>query len=301
MSLNRRKFVKILSRGAAVLTGWPLLMGRAGAAAAAGADPGGRPGPGQTHLGRRFDGERMKYQCGFFIFPHAADAQVSFRMLDATRCRAVLWGKTRGIIGLVTLFREDRYVADMRLVDGGRRLETVRLHEYVNIGRMRDRKVHIYDHRRRVVIEQTIDNKTGRVKKTKSKPMPPKGLCDDYLTAFYNFRGGVYGPLKPGRSFRIQSNPHGQIDHVDIRVATLAEARRKRPRFNYHLDWYWLLEIKLDKDFVHSRTGVFQGWLNHREIPVGGIIPDVRIFGDVWGHLSERRPPKCERSGSGHP
>jgi hypothetical protein len=293
MNLDRRHFLKIIGRGAAVLTGWPLLAGRAWAAASRAAGSAVRPN--QSHLGRRFDGERMKYRCGFFIFPHAADTQISFRMLDDTRCRAVLSGRTRGIVGLFTLFRQDRYVADMRLVDGGRRLETIQLHEYVNIGRMRDRKIHVYDRRKRVVIEKTIDNVSGRILKTKSKPMPPKGLCDDYLTAFYNFRGGVYGPLAPGRSFRIQSNPHGHLKRVDIRVATRAEARQKRPPFDYGLEWHWLLEVKLDKDFLHSRTGVFQGWLDRNEIPVGGIIPDVKIFGDVWGYLADRRPPKSER------
>ncbi len=295
--MDRRTFFSLWPALTAAGAGWPWLTAATAATSASRVrKPTGIHLDGLPHVGRRFDGERMRYVCGFFIFPRAADAQVSFRMLDDQRCRAVLWGRTRGIIGLVTLFREDRYIADMRLVDGGRRLQSVQLHELVNIGRMRDRKVHVYDQQKRVVIEKTVDVETGRVKHVKSKPMPPTGPCDDYLTAFYNFRNGVYGPLAPGRHYHIQSNPHGHMKQVDIEVATMAEARAKRPKVRYGLDWHWMLKVKLDKNFVHSRDGLFQGWLAKDGLPVGGIIPNVNIFGDVWGYLVDRRPPKRERS-----
>lgn len=245
--------------------------------------------PGRDHIGRRFHLERLRYKCGFLFFTHAADAEIRFEMKPNGRmCQVWLWGRTRGVIGFFTEFRQDHYVADMELVDGGRRLLSRQVYEKVIVGSDRDEKVTIYDQEKRMVIEKQYDVKTGKVKKVKQKPMPKTGYCDDYLTAFYNFRQGVYGPIRPGAKFHIQSNPLGKVKTVEIEIGAEQEAKRRRPVVRHGLDYFRLLKVKLGKKFLRSRTGTFEGWLAKDGTPVGAVIPGMSFFGDVWGYLVKK-------------
>jgi hypothetical protein len=120
----------------------------------------------------------------------------------------------------------------------------------------------------------------------------PRGVVyDDFLTAFYNFRRGVYGKIQRGKRYRVRTIPKKGVSTIDVEIATREEELRRRHGEGNKGPKEYYVTLFLDKEITRSRTGRVKGWVSKNLVPIEGTIEDVVLFGDVHGVLiGESRP-----------
>ena len=245
---------------------------------------------GVKDLAPDFRGEELRYQIRFLWFNPAAMGRVLFEKAEENHVyRAVLEGETSGLIGWLTRYRRDTYISSMELIDGGKRLRPLRFEEDVVIGHKIRKKITFFDYGARKLIKRRM-NRRGVFIHTEES-IPPGGECEDFLTAFYNFRRGVYGKIQRGKRYRIRTIPKGGISTIDVEVATREEETRRRQGEGNSRDREYYITLFLDKEITRSRTGKIEGWVSKDLVPIEGTIDDVVLVGDVHGFLiGEKRP-----------
>ena len=116
-------------------------------------------------------------------------------------------------------------------------------------------------------------------------------VLDDPIGAFYNFRYGAYGPIKEGREYRIATFPKdGKIRWITIRVAT-EEEKTRRLRANRDQGVAYLVDLRVDKEIIGSKSGRIEVMFDRDLVPVKGVVRDVFFFGDVRGSLVKAEAP----------
>ena len=235
-------------------------------------------------IGEFFRGEDLQYNIGFWFFRQAAVAKISFKQgAQKGRYEATLQGETKGVIGLITLYRTDTLHAIMEEVDGGTRLRPVSFEEYTKIGSSVRKRRHSFDYQRRKWTQLTT-RKDGRTR-TAEEDIPEGKIYDDYLTASYNFRFGVYGPIERGRSYSVPTFPKTGASTYEVKVASREDEERTRKSEQVGEGREYLIRLTLDPEVTHSKEGVIEGWLSKDLRPMEGTIKDAIFFGDVQGTL----------------
>ena len=249
------------------------------------------PSPGKIEtrnsIGQFFHGEELLYEAGFWMIRRAALGRLSFKAIEKKGYyTATLQGETLGVLGWVTRYRVDTYRAVMEEIDGGKALRAVSFEEDVKVGDKIRKRVHLFDYQRR-----TWTNKRLRKNGTwvvQEKEIPPGRVYDDFVTAFYNFRYGVYGPLERGKTYNVATFPRDGLSSYEVRVASKEEEEKKRKQGEKSAGKDFLLTLKLDPETTHSREGLITGWLSKDLTPVEGAVKDVTLFGDVTGTLVKK-------------
>jgi hypothetical protein len=253
-------------------------------------------------IGEFFRGEELQYDIGFWFFRQAAVARISFEQgAQKGRYEATLRGETKGVIGLITLYRTDTFHAIMEEVDGGRRLRPVSFEEYTKIVSSIRKRSHLFDYQRRKWTQHTT-RKNGRIR-TVEEDIPEGKIYDDYLTASYNFRFGVYGPIERGRSYSVPTFPKKGPSSYEVRVASREDEERIRKAEQIGEEREYLIKLNLDPEVTHSKEGTIEGWLSKDLRPMEGTIKDAIFFGDVQGTLvksgkTQQRKVEVERKSS---
>jgi hypothetical protein len=248
-------------------------------------------GDAREGIGERFNGEVMKYEFGFWIFSRAGEGEAAFRSLGNGRYLATHEGRTLGFVGWITRYRRDIYRSTMSTVNDGKRLVPLRFEEEIIIGRsLRQRVTHYHYAARKIVVETRNEGGVHR----EEIEIPPGVLYDDPMTAFYNFRAGVYGKVEPGKKVIIPTAPRkGRFQAVRLAAASREETERRRSAEEDKEGKDLFLTVQIDKDLVGSVHGQVEGWFRSDMVPVTGVAKDVFFFGDVRGKLLEH--------GSSHP
>jgi hypothetical protein len=234
-----------------------------------------------------FKGEELIYEIGVWIFKRVALGTLSFKEMEQKgHYMAFLQGETIGILGWVTRYRVDIYRSVMEEIDGGRRLRSLSFEEDVKIGSKLRKKFHLFDYQKRKWI-QMRRSKKGVIEKTEAE-IPLGMVYDDFLTASYNFRYGVYGAIERGRKYTVATFPRKGLTSYEVSVAGKEEEeeRKKSEEFKDGKDFY--LKLYLDPEITHSKEGLIEGWLSKEMYPMEGAIKDVILFGDVKGRLVKK-------------
>jgi hypothetical protein len=277
--LTRRHFFRFL-------VGLPLLSllprdGRAADAPSVPAQEKERKGS----IGRNFYGEELSYEIGFWVFRRAAVGKLSFMAGERKgQYVSVLKAETLGLVGWVSRYRVDTYRTIMEEVDGGRRLRALSFEEDVRIGDTSRKWFHEFDYERRKWIH-TRTRKDGRVTRTEEQ-IPAGMIYDDFLTASYNFRYGVYGPIERGKRYIVPTFPRKGSSSYEVRIAGAEEERKKRKSEKPTEGKELLLKLFLSPEVTHSKEGTIEGWLSKQFYPTEGTIRNVILFGDVTGRLT---------------
>ena len=184
--------------GLPLLSLWPLVVSESEA------QPANESIQEQTaSIGESFRGEQLDYEMGFWLFRRAALGKLTFKELETKgRYIATLQTETLGILGWVARYRVDVYRSTMEEIDGGKRLRSLTFDEEVTIGGKLRRRSHTFDHVRKKWIVQRL-RKDGTVDRT-VRTIPQGKIYDDFMTAGYNFRYGVYGSIERGKTYRNQ-------------------------------------------------------------------------------------------------
>jgi len=238
-------------------------------------------------IGECFRGEQLDYEMGFWLAKRAALGKLTFKELETQgRYVATLQTETLGILGWVARYRVDVYRSTMEEIDGGKRLRSLTFDEEVIIGGKLRRRSHTFDHVRKKWIVQRL-RKNGTLDRT-VRNIPEGKIYDDFVTAAYNFRYGVYGSIERGKTYVVPTFPKKGASSYEIRVAPVEEEqqRRKSEKLKEGKELY--VKLLLDPDLTHSSEGVVEGWLSKELYPVEGAIKDVMLVGDLTGRLVNR-------------
>jgi hypothetical protein len=238
-------------------------------------------------IGEAFAGEELHYDIAFWFLKKVAVVKMIFsRGTEKGRYLATLQGETVGFTGFVTRYRTDTYRAVMEELDGGRRLRSLSFEEQVRIGEESRRSTHTFDHRNRKWIEQNV-RMNGATSK-EEHDIPAGQDYNDFLTASYNFRYGVYGAVERGRTYRVPVFPKKSVSTYEVKFDRKAEEERLRKGGSVSALSDYRIELAMDPEVLRSKKGLIKGWLAKELYPVEGIMEDVFLFGDVRGTLVKR-------------
>ncbi len=199
------------------------------------------------------------------------------------RYLAILQGETLGVLGWVARYRADTYTSIMEEVDGGRCLRSISFEEDVKIGAKSRKRIHFFDYKNRKWI-QARQRKDGSRTREETE-IPPGMVYDDFVTASYNFRYGVYGEIKRGKKYMVATFPKKGPSSYEVRIASKEEEEKKRKSEKIKDDKEYFVRLFLDAEITHSKEGVIEGWLSKELYPIEGTIRNVVLFGDVKGTL----------------
>jgi hypothetical protein len=238
-------------------------------------------------IGEFFKGEELHYEIGLWLFKKVAVGKISFeKMGEKGRYLATLQGETLGVLGFVARYRMDTYRSIMEEIDGGRRLRSTSFEEDVKIGSKLRRRTHFLDYQKRRWIRVRQRNDGSKVRE--EAEIPPGMVYDDFVTASYNFRYGVYGEIERGRTYRVATFPKKGASSYEVRVASKEEEEKRRKPEKSKDGKEYFLKLLLDAEMTHSKEGLIEGWLSKELYPIEGRIKDVIFFGDVKGTLIKK-------------
>ena len=238
-------------------------------------------------IGQFFHGEELLYEIGFWMIKRAVLGRFTFVAMEKKgHYTATLQGETMGILGWVARYRVDTYRSVMEEIDGGRSLRTVSFEEEVKIGNKIRRRIHLFDYQSRKWTNKRL--KKNGTWEVVEEDIPQGMVYDDYITASYNFRYGVYGPIERGKKYVVATFPRKGFSSYEVRIAPREEEERKKKwgRIGEGRD-YWVT-LKLDPETTHSKEGLVEGWLSRDLYPMEGAIKDVMLIGDVRGTLIKK-------------
>jgi hypothetical protein len=278
--VTRRLFLRFL-------LGLPLLSSIPFSIRETWADPSTLPRIEGNSIGEFFKGEELSYEIGVWLFKKVALGKLSFKeMGEKGRYLATLQGETLGILGWVARYRADTYRSIMEEIDGGRRLRSLSFEEDVKVGNKLTKRTHFFDYQKRKWIR--VRQSRYGVKTRKEEEIPPGMVYDDFITASYNFRYGVYGGIERGRKYTVATFPKEGPSSYEVRVASKEEEdkRKKSEKLKDGKEYY--VKLFLDPEVTHSKEGLIEGWLSKELYPTEGTIKDVILFGDVKGTLIKK-------------
>lgn len=241
----------------------------------------------RNSIGEFFKGEELHYIIGVWLFKKVAVGKISFReMKEKGRYLSTLQGETLGILGWVARYRADTYRSVMEEIDGGRRLRSVSFEEDVKVGNTLRRRTHLFDYEKQKWIR--IRQRKDGTKLRTEEEIPPGMVYDDFVTASYNFRYGVYGGIERGRKYTVATFPKKGPSSYEVRVASKEEEKKKKKSEKSQDGKEYFVKLFLDPEITHSKEGLIEGWLSKELYPTEGMIKDVMFFGDVRGTLVKK-------------
>ncbi len=275
--LTRRLFLRYLL-GLPLLSSFPLSIREIRA------DSHLLPSQRGNSIGEFFKGEELHYEVGVWLFKRVGLGKLSFKAMgEKGRYLATLQGETLGVLGWVARYRVDTYRSVMEEVEGGKRLRSISFEEDVKVGNKLTKRTHSFDYQKRKWV-QVRQNRYG-VKTTKEEEIPLGMVYDDFITASYNFRYGVYGKIERDRKYIVATFPKKGPSSYEVRVASKEEEEKKRKSEKFKDGKEYFIKLLLDPEVTHSKEGLIEGWLSKEIYPIEGTIKDVVLFGDVKGTL----------------
>jgi len=282
--ITRRYFLRFFA-GLPFLTGLPFTLPKVWAQA-----PVNGGSSLKIPIGRVFAGEELHYDIAFWFLRKVAVVKMTFAPgAEEGRYVSTLQGETVGLTGFITRNRIDTYRAVMEELDGGSRLRSVSFEEQVRIGKETRKRTHIFDHTNRKWIERNV--RMSGAMSEEEHVIPADKDYNDFLTASYNFRYGVYGDVQRGRTYHVPVFPKKDVTTYDVKVVSKAEEDGLRDLGSVPDGSEYRIELAMDPEIVHSERGLIKGWLAKELYPVEGIMEDVFLFGDVRGVLVKRARP----------
>ena len=240
-------------------------------------------------IGQKFSGEIVRYEVGFWIFFPVGGGEADFRNLGNGKYMVYHEGKAQGFVGWLTSYRREIYRSTMGTINNGKRLIPLRFEEHSIIGDWFRKKTTVYDYAARKVFMEV--EKEGE-KSREEVEIPVGALYDDPVTAFYNFRAGVYGKVEPGRECLVRTLPEkGSAkgkEEIRLIVASKEEADILREKEPDKAGKDLFVRILLDREMWGKKKGELELWFNKDIVPTSGVVKDIRFFGDIRGKLTYR-------------
>lgn len=227
------------------------------------------------------NGESFVYDISYLWFDRLAEGRLSVAAGERPGTyRAELEARTLGVAGWLTGDRTQRYVSVMEKGPDGQ-LHFLSHEASIATGKGEKREVrgkrYLFDAERGTVLYQRL--KMGRISRETPIPIDRRTPPSDILTAFFNFRSGVFGPIVPGRRYVIPTFSHKGIS--EIVVETIPEAERNRyPDFPAG---GLLARVTVDGEIFDTQGGHVFVWFDEKGAPARGMVEGVIGLGTVRG------------------
>ena len=280
--MTRRDCLRCLLRGWGLLLALPISVAKAA-----------KNTTGLSILDKYF-GEELSYQIGFWLIGHCGDAKTGFLRTDVPDIyRISLEGNGVGFINFLLGRVKYSYISYCQYLPDEDRLRPV----YFELIKKRGDKKSLrsvafkYGAKEIVFIQTEPSGKT----KAHNEPMMPDRIYEDYLTLFYNFRHGYYGPIERNRKYRLPLYTKKQMQPVKLHIADLEKEKKFSSQEFNQTDKNFFIQFQINPEDVSSGSGEIAGWLSSDATPVKGTIQDVVFFGDLWGDLIKKQVARSGR------
>ncbi|MDH5761491.1 MAG: DUF3108 domain-containing protein [Nitrospinota bacterium] len=231
---------------------------------------------------RRFSGETLTYDIDFLFFNKAATAQVRFYE-NQGKYFATLSAETKGMVGFFTDYRKHFYKASFDIVDQGQRVRTRKFERKVINGEEEERTEHFLDYPTNTHFWFLF--REGELQERHLDPIPEGVVFDDILAFFYNFRNGVYGDLKKGTTYKIDTVPDKSMTSITTYINTEEEQEKFRLKERRTKNDEMLLKVLIPKDVFNTQSGELVFWASNHYIPLETEIKGYVLLGDLHGKL----------------
>lgn len=268
-----RKLVAVLSM--AILSGFLFIVSVSDVAA--------KPPPVRKKptIADAFVGEDLGYKIGFWIFSSLAEGRLTLEKGEGNDYVATLSAWTTGFTGWAMKYRKDTFVVHMTLSPDGQRFISKTFEKTVDKSGDVRKGLTIFDYEKKLVTWRSWGG--GKDERSGKGVIPPDKSIDDPVTAFYNFRYGVYGPAKEGSNYVIYSFPKGkEVTTIMLRMASREELEARK---GDNLTAEYLAYARLDKELFESESGNVEILFNKEMLPTEAVAKDILLFGDVRGRL----------------
>lgn len=233
----------------------------------------------------KFIPEELLFGVGFWVFDDVAEAKISFAKDPGNGDYvAALNVYTTGFVDRAFMHREDAYISRMRLSGDQARLVPKSFEKTINIrGDIRN-SVTYFNYETHLM---TWEIRQNNVFKSKGElPMPEGMFYDDPISAFYNFRAGVYGPPARGGVYKIFTFPKKDfVPEIFLRLAGADEMNAGKNKKDGYLSF-----VKIDKEVFGSTSGEIEIFFGPDMLPEDVLARDILFFGDVRGRLKGKAP-----------
>jgi hypothetical protein len=236
----------------------------------------------------RFAGEVLHYDISFLWFNNAASANVGFYEKDGTYY-SYLEAKTKGFIGFFTAYRQHIYQTNFEIIDGGKRVRATRFMRKVIEGENIEKSEHFFDYVLRE--HRWLIYKNDEMTESKKELIPTGVNFDDVLTAFYNFRNGVYGLVAKGSHYTLKTIPEKGNEEISIHVQGLEEENKIRIEESRKSGKEFLIDLLVPKNIFKSKSGRLRFWSSRHLIPIESKVKDYILLGDLHAVLNKRETP----------
>jgi hypothetical protein len=237
---------------------------------------------------RRFVGEVLHYDISFLWFNNAATGSVGFYEKDGSYY-SYLEAKTKGFVGFFTAYRQHIYQTSFEIVDGGKRVRATKFMRKVIEGGNIEKSEHFFDYAEREHRWKHYENED--ITESNKEKIPAGVNFDDVLTAFYNFRNGVYGPVKKGNRYTVKTIPEKGNDEILVHAREIEEENKIRTEQGRKPGDEILFDLLVPKNIFKSKSGRLRFWSSKHLIPVESKVKDYILLGDLHAVLNKRETP----------
>jgi hypothetical protein len=166
--------------------------------------------------------EDLQFRVEYLLWKDVARAQLTLRSLGPGHYRAEISGEPLGLLKILTGDRRDSYQTEM-ITRQGKLAPLVYREESRKKGRRHLKEYRFnYDTGRLELWE--FKQGRGLVKKWQGKLQGP---VYDPLTAFYNCRLGLMGPIREGQTFKVKGIPFPRPEEIEVRIGPETDAGRQ--------------------------------------------------------------------------
>jgi hypothetical protein len=227
-------------------------------------------------------GRRLTYLTDCWLLPEFAEGVLTFQgVRNENRFLATLETRLQGVVGLLSLQRQDLFVSCMEWSTAARRFLPVWYVEQVSRKGKWRRKVLIFHHEQHRYDEHKIHADRTR----RRRAAFARDFIDDPLSAFFNWRIGAFGPLAPGQAFRIDDLARKDPLVLKVQMASEGKNRQLLAQDPDPGDKAYYLQADLEQELFHLLQGNVEVWLNDEWVPVAGKAAKVKLLGSLTAHL----------------
>ncbi len=166
--------------------------------------------------------EDLKFQVEYLLWKDVAQAQLTLKSLGPGRYQAEISGEPLGLLKAITGKRRDSYQTEM-ILRHGKLIPLVYREESQKKGK-RHLKEYRFNYDQGVLELWQLKEGKGMVQKWHTALKDP---IYDPLTAFYNCRLGLMGPIREGQTFKVAGIPYPKPEEIEIRIGPESAEGRK--------------------------------------------------------------------------
>ena len=211
--------------------------------------------------------EDLNFRVEYLLWKEVARARLTLTSLGPGRYLVELSGEPLGLMKALVGPRRDSYQTEMIWRDG--RFVPLVYREESRKKNKRYLKEYRFDYEKgQLEMWQLKEDRGVMVRKWHTTL---KGPIQDPLSAFYNYRLGLLGPIKEGETLRLEGIPYPKPEEIEVRIGPETEWGRK-------------VMISINNEAFANERGTVFAYLDGRRVPRKAWT-DVPNMGTISGEL----------------